>query len=83
MWSHAASGGRPIYLLNAKRTDMIKDVREVVFDLMGLVSTEKNGGPEDPHEIMMKLLDEPFFNCKEARDRFTVQFHTSNFLQFV
>ena len=54
----------------------------MVRDLMGLVSTAKDGGDEDPNEIMFKLLDEPFFNCKEARDLFTVQFYTSNFLQF-
>ena len=72
MWSHSASGGRPIYVMKpkAKRTNMIIEVQEVVSDLMGLVSTEKHGRNEDPHEIMMKLLDEPFFNCKEARDLF-------------
>ena len=61
---------------------MIREVREMVSNLMDRVSTEKHGLNEDPHEILMKLLDEPFFNCKEARDLFTVQFHTSNFLQF-
>jgi hypothetical protein len=81
MWSHL-EGGRPIYLPKAKKTTWIKEVQAMVRDLMGLVSTEKNGRNEDPNEIMMKLLDEPFFNCKEARDLFTVQFHTSNFLRF-
>jgi hypothetical protein len=82
-WSHL-DGGKPIYVMKARarRTDSIKQVRAMVSDLMDLVSTEKHGLHEDPHEIMMKLLDEPFFNCKEARDLFTVQFHTSNFLQF-
>ena len=83
MWSHLG-GGRPIYVIKpkAKRSDMINEVKAAVRDLMGRVSTEKHGRHEDPNEILIKLLDEPFFNCKEARDLFMVQFHTSNFLQF-